>query len=199
MLTCESGLVSVPAVKAEARGDLTTVMLDYGITEASGPVSCIGASVAVPDEFEVVPRVASCELVEFPRPQTFCQILFSVLPHLPIECPAPPPGALRAIDAEQMSTPFGTGTVSCDPASPADIPATEFPGALEDDIVFSVQCSSTETANTCGFDVVLAGRASRPCPGPVVALGSPPSLCLVQAIPLCHVRLQICLTVSFGT
>ena len=144
----------------ELNGNITAIMLEHGIIQNTSPVSCIGSGpVVVPDAADGIapPQFAICRLVD--HTDVVCPMVFDVLPHPPIDCPAAPVGTLRAADAAQMSTSFGSGAVSCDPASPADILATEFPGALEDDIVFSVQCSSTETPLTCEFDVVLAGRA----------------------------------------
>ena len=157
MLECANGLVSIEAADVVALGgDVTAVMLDHCITEASGAVSCTG-SVAVPEEPGTPPREAACTLID--DPQTSCLIAFTVLPHPPINCPAPPAVALRSADAAQMAAPFGSGAVVCDPASPADIDAAAFPQALQEDATISVLCTSSETPNTCSFDVVLAARA----------------------------------------
>ena len=146
----------------ELAGNTTAVVTTAGgITGASSSITCLPPSIGVPPLGSAADQISDtavvCQLAD--TPDVSCSLSVQVTPHPLLDCPAPPAGELRAATAVEMTAPFGSGAVTCDPASPAAIAVEKFPGRLEEDTTLPVTCSSTETPNTCSFDVTLAGRA----------------------------------------
>ena len=158
-IQCNDDFVEVSAATVEELAPDTTAIAASGIVGSSGPVECTG-QISTPslgsaaDETEV--NLVICSLTE--TTDVGCSLAVRVAPHPLLDCPAPPAGELRAATAVEMTAPFGSGAVTCDPASPAAIAVEEFPGRLEEDTTLRVTCSSSETPNTCSLDVTLAAR-----------------------------------------
>lgn len=142
-------------------GDASTIATTYSaILEASDGVVCSGVITTPPlgsGVSDASEQSITCQLAN--DAQTTCTFSLSVLPHPPLECPAPPALPIRSDSAAQQTQPFGTGSVSCSPATPADIPPEEFPTVPGNTAPssYTVTCASSDTPNTCAFDVSLLG------------------------------------------
>lgn len=144
--------------------------LDSGINAQSGALAS-GAIVRNSGDFTCtgtvdVPPLASttdtmntitCALDE--NPATTCEFTLFIGPHPLLDCPGSVP-PLRPSDAAASTGLFESNpAVTCVPAAAADIPGDSFPSTVEDEATFTVECSSTETPNTCSFDIVLHAGA----------------------------------------
>ena len=157
----ECAMAMLGAEEAEALNrEATAIAVEFGAISAnSGPFSCSG-DVAVPPLASTtdLESTITCALLE--DATTTCEFPLFVGPHPLLDCPAPPASPFR--EAEATSTPFASLPVTCDPATPAGIPSDAYPGPLKPNAAFTVTCRSTETPNTCSFDVDLQARAPPP-------------------------------------
>lgn len=163
VLECQDTGVSASEAQ-EAQLDATTLATLRGaIVDAASAVSCTGTVTVPPlDATMDTMQTITCSLdVE---PTTTCEFRLFVGPHPVLECPAPPDGPLLAAAAITAVEAFSSDpSVTCTPSSLADIPAIAFrTQAGADAVPYTVMCESTETPNTCDFEVMLAPSAPLP-------------------------------------
>ena len=152
------------ADEAVAAGDDVTAAAAAAdaVAGASGAYTCTGV-IDVPDLASTTDTMTTITCALDESPATACDFKLFVGPHPLLECPVVP--SLTPSGAAASTEPFGDNpAVTCEPATAGGIPGGSFPTEVGTDAAYTVTCSSTETPNTCSFDVVLrAGALQRTC------------------------------------